>query len=112
MKKNILTLIICTVMISNNALAQATAACTDVIVTTISAGTRLGAIVRVDNPNCGRSGWFCVEPNESIGLTQDISDKVYAAALSAKATGDVVNVELRSERGCGDFPYVQDFRVF
>jgi len=78
---------------------------------TVIAGSRLGTLIQMTNSNCGISGFVCAETSGEF--TQSISNRVYAAALTAQATDANVTVSWdNSTLLCdGRFPLIVDFRV-
>ena len=87
--------------------------CNNVQVATVLTGSALDTIVQVNNTECGLGGWVCLQTEGD--LTEEESDRVYTAALTAQVTGSVVSLGFSStERGCGEnanFPIVTQFIV-
>jgi len=97
-------------LLSTNASAQAVGQCNDVTVLDVQTGAQFGTVVTLDGA-CGRGGLVCIS---NAGESDSVSNRVYAAALTAQATG--ANLRVRwdgAARGCGalDLPMVFDFRV-
>ena len=110
MKKNIMiSLALAGLMSTGTTFAQS---CNSPGVDTVLAGSNLGTLVRMTNRSCGVSGWVCLDATDG-GVDQNGSNRVYAAALTAQASGSAAQVSWDpSNLNCdGRFPAVVDFRT-
>ncbi|MGS2717219.1 hypothetical protein ACVBE9_03530 [Eionea flava] len=77
-----------------------------------------GSLVRVDNVECGRKGWVCLDPRGEY-LDEKVSDRLYAQVLTAWSSGGEVTLTTAGANdvfvpSCGGekrgFPVIEDFR--
>jgi len=78
----------------------------------ILTGSQFNSLVRFSNGSCGVSGFVCFS-NEN-GVDAAVSNRAFAAALTAQATG-ATNLQVRWDNdalGCGgNFPMIVDMRL-
>lgn len=94
----------------STASAQTISQCNDASVLNISSGTQSGTVLTMTT-GCGRAGQICIS---DIGAEDAGTNRIYAAALTAQASGATARVRWDGAiRGCGvlDLPTVVDFRI-
>lgn len=79
----------------------------------VESGTRFdGVLVRSSNRACGSNGFVCATGGALAEAGAE--NQVYAAALTAQASGAIVQLSWdNADRGCGtgNFPIITQFRV-
>lgn len=89
--------------------------CRDVKVIEILVAPKFnGAMIKVNNASCGRSGWVCIAPEK--GVTELMSNQILSLAMAAQAGDRLIPLfRWRDEsnmKGCiHGFPMIDDFRV-
>ena len=103
-------------LISSSAVVNAQsdfASCANAPLEFVESGTRFGGnVIRSTNRACGANGFVCVSGGnlEAAGAV----NAVYAAALTAQATGATVQLQWdRADRGCGtaNYPILTQLRI-
>jgi len=95
--------------------AQVIGQCTNVTVSEILTGPVFSGLVRFSDSGCGTSGLVCIAPENDI--TPAVSNKLFATALTAQATGSSFSIVrydtglLGCDGGNGGFPMATDIRI-
>lgn len=94
-------------LVSSNAAAQ-TQVCADASPSEVIAGTLFGTLIRTSD--CGGTPLFCIDSENGVDATT--SNRFYATALTAQATGATLDIRFDFSQTCtGGFPQVLDLRL-
>ena len=96
---------------SSNAFSQ-TQVCNDAVATEVISGSLFGTLIRATG--CGGTTLFCINAENDVDSAT--SNRFYAAALTAQATGSTLDIRFDFNQSCGGngnttFPQVIDLRV-
>jgi len=85
--------------------------CLGVNILEVATGTTFDTFIRTDSLACGNQGRVCIAAEN--GIDQTTSNRLYAAGLTAQASGSPVSMTIdNSLRGCNaNMPTVLNLRV-
>lgn len=83
----------------------------------ITSGPLYGTLIRMEDSNCGKQGWVCLDP-DGERMSVNVAKQVYSLALAKHIAGTRVSITVHDDgvfaNACGgslySFPVVYDLR--